>query len=111
MNNPSMKQLLTEWRKLLNESMPLSDRLYLGNLLKSYKGTFRDWSEFCDWYNDLMRDVGNRYNDIEMDDFLQRQNLLTCPASIEDLLSIIEDPDTQSHPMFSTWAHEVRTNF
>ena len=106
-----MSELRQAIRRVINESIPQSDILYLENLLMSYKGTFGDWSSFCDWYNDLMRDVGNAYNDGGMDDFLERQRLLTCPASIEDLLSIIEDPNTQSDPMFSTWAHEVRTNF
>lgn len=104
-------QLRQTIRRVIKESMTLSDRLYLGNLLKSYQGTFRDWPEFCDWYDDLMVDVGNTYEGAGMNDFLQSQNLLTCPASIEDLLSIINDPSAQSHPMFSVWAQEVRTNF
>ena len=95
---------------LINESMAQQDILYLGNLLGSYKGTFRDWSEFCVWYDDVIADL-LAYPDEFMEDFLYTNGLETCPDSIAELRSILEDPGVQSHSRFSAWATALRSNF
>lgn len=102
----SMKQL----RQIIQESMAQQDILYLGNLLGSYMGTFRDWSEFCIWYEDLMMELRLQHGE-EMDDFLYAFDLEECEESIKDLQSMINRPEVQSHPMFSTWANALRDNF
>ena len=95
---------------LIRESMAQQDILYLGNLLGSYKGTFFDWSEFCEWYDDLMMELRVQYGE-EMDDFLYVFELDECEENIRDLLSMINRPEVQAHPMFSTWANALRYNF
>ena len=97
-------------RRVIQESMAEQDILYLGNLLKAYPGTFRDWSEFCVWYNDLMMELRVKYAE-EMDDFLYSYDVAECPEHIKDLLYVINLPEAQMHPMFTTWANELRTNF
>lgn len=97
-------------RQVICESMAQQDILYLGNLLKSYMGTFRDWSEFCVWYDDLMMDLRLQHGE-EMDDFLYAFELEQCRENIGDLVSMINQPEVQAHPMFSTWATALRSNF
>ena len=95
----------------MNEArMAQQDILYLGNLLKAYPGTFRDWPEFCDWYDEFVMDL--RVSEDEfMDDFLYTFDLMDCPGSLTELLSVINDPGAQSHPKFSAWANALRSNF
>ena len=97
-------------RYVIKESMAQSDVLYLENLLMAYKGTFGDWSEFCSWYNELMMELRVQYDE-EMDDFLYSHDLEECPENIQDLLYMINRPETQAHPLFSTWANSLRNNF
>ena len=97
-------------RRVIKESMAQQDILYLGNLLGSYKGTFFDWSDFCEWYDDLMMELRVQYGE-DMDDFLYAFELDECEESIRDLLSMINRPEVQAHPMFSTWANALRNNF
>ena len=97
-------------RRVIQESMVQQDILYLGNLLGAFKGTFQDWPEFCIWYNDLMMELRVKYDE-EMDDFLFSYDVEECPEHINDLLYVINLPEAQEHPMFTTWATELRTNF
>ena len=97
-------------RGVICESMAQQDILYLGNLLRSYKGTFRDWSEFCGWYDEVVMDL-RIYEDEFMDDFLYTYDLMDCPDSLDELLAILNDPGTQSHSRFSAWATALRSNF
>ena len=97
-------------KDLIREAMAQQDILYLGNLLKAYPGTFRDWPEFCDWYDEFVMDL--RVSEDEfMDDFLYTFDLMDCPGSLTELLSVINDPGAQSHPKFSAWANALRSNF
>ena len=105
-----MKQLRRTIRRVIQESMAQQDILYLGNLLKAYPGTFQDWPEFCIWYNDLMMELRVAYDE-DMDDFLYSYDLEECPEHIEHLLYMIHRPETQAHPLFSTWANALRSNF
>ena len=57
-----------------------------------------------------MMDLRVQYEE-EMDDFLYAFDLDECEESIEDLLSMINRPEVQAHPMFTTWANELRNNF
>ena len=97
-------------RRVIQESMAQQDIMYLGNLLKSYPGTFFDWSEFCVWYDDLMIDLRAQYGEM-MDDFLYSYDLEECPEHIKDLLYVINLPEAQGHPMYTNWATELRANF
>ena len=97
-------------RRVICESMAQQDILYLGNLLGSYKGTFRDWSGFCEWYDDLMIELRVQHGE-DMDDFLYVFELDECEENIRDLVSMINRPEVQAHPMFSTWANSLRSNF
>lgn len=104
------RQLRLAIRRVINESMAQSDVLYLENLLMAYKGTFGDWSGFCDWYDEVVMDL--RVNEDEfMDDFLFTSELMDCPDSIEELLSIMNDPGVQLHSRFPAWANALRANF
>ena len=104
------KKLRRTIRRVISESMAQQDILYLGNLLGSYKGTFRDWSEFCEWYDEVIMDL-RVYDDEFMDDFLFTFELMECPTSVDELISILHDPGAQSHSRFSTWANALRNNF
>ena len=46
-----------------------------------------------------------------MDDFLYSYDLEECPEHIKDLLYVINLPEAQGHPMYTTWATELRANF
>ena len=104
------RQLRLAIRRVINESMAQSDVLYLENLLMAYKGTFGDWSGFCEWYDGLMVELRVQYGE-DMDDFLYVFELDECEENIRDLLSMINRPQVQAHPMFSTWANALRNNF
>ena len=106
----TMPKLRRTIQRVIQESMAQQDIIYLENLLRSYPGTFRDWSEFCVWYDDLMMEL-RLDHDEEMDAFLMINELEFCPASIEDLLSILNDTKVQRFPMFSMWASALRRNF
>ena len=97
-------------RTVIQESMAQQDILYLGNLLGAWKGTFGDWSEFCEWYNDVVMTSRLQYDE-EMDDFLMMADLEVCPDNIFELINRIKDPATQAHPLFSTFANALRSNF
>ena len=51
------------------------------------------------------------YDDEFMDDFLYTFELMKCPNSLEELLSILNDPGAQSHSRFPAWANALRSNF
>ena len=106
----TMPKLRRSIRRVICESMAQQDILYLGNLLGSYKGTFSDWSDFCEWYDDLMMELRVQYGE-DMDDFLYTFELDECEENIRDLRSMINRPEVQAHPMFSTWANSLRSNF
>ena len=105
-----MRITKTQLRKIIKESMAQSDVLYLENLLMAWKGTFGDWSGFCDWYDSLMADLRVQYDE-EMDDFLMTFELEVCPESIQELLSLLNFASMKNHPMFSIWARALRQNF
>ena len=107
LSNRQLKRII---RGIIKESMAQQDILYLGNLLRAYQGTFGDWSEFCEWYDDLMMELRVQHGE-DMDDFLYVFELDECEENIRDLLSMIDRPEVQAHPMFSTWANALRNNF
>lgn len=106
------KQLRKIIRSAINESTSQIDWMAIQDLrlnLGAYRGTFRDFGGFADWYEDLMIQFVEDYGP-EAKAFLNQFDLMYCTETWKEFSDKLRDKTVQSHPMFLNWTDFLRKN-